>query len=130
MPTTKTKRAKATAKACAGTRTQAGASTTQSDLLKGAPSVPRKHQSKTKQTAEYSAGFEACHNLYKTTQVAQLKAKAQAYDQARSLILEQEKATQRVGVLEKKILGVFKIAVKADDDGDDDGDDEPVRTTR
>lgn len=110
----------------AGTRNQSTANTTNADLIRGAPSVPQKGKSKGGQgshSADYAAGFEASFNLYKSTDIEQLRAKAKAYDAARKLIVEQERATQKVGRLEKQILGLFKVPVKADDADDDDGGD-------
>ncbi len=104
----------------AGTRNQASASTTNADLLRNAPSVPKKSG---KQSADYAAGFEASYKLYKSGDLAELKAKASAYDTAKRLILEQERATQRVGKIEKQLLGLFNVPVKAYDGHDDDDDD-------
>lgn len=118
--TRKTQR-KSAHKAClhAGTRNQSTASTSNADLLRNAPSVPKKSA---KTNADYTAGFEASYKLYKSGDLPELKAKAAAYDKAKRLILEQEQATQKVGRLEKQILGLFNVPVKADDGHDDDDD--------
>lgn len=115
---------KTTRKVCAGTRKQASSqqkpteqTTSSVDLLRSAPSVPRSVSADTKQRAAYTAGFEASYNLYKPTDLAALRVKAAAYDRAKKLILEQERATQRVGVLEKQILGLFRVSAEDNDDG-------------